>query len=73
VGLTVREMEILSGLVDGLSNRDLAQRLGISAKTVDHHVSAVLAKLEVESRVRAASVAVERGFVARDREVSAPI
>jgi DNA-binding CsgD family transcriptional regulator/tetratricopeptide (TPR) repeat protein len=73
VGLTVREMEILGGLVDGLSNRDLAQRLGISAKTVDHHVSAVLAKLEVESRVQAASVAVERGFVARDREVSAPI
>jgi DNA-binding CsgD family transcriptional regulator len=71
-GLTVREMDILRLLVDGLSNRRIADRLSISAKTVDHHVSAVLAKLDVSSREQAAAHAVTRGFVGQDRELAAP-
>jgi DNA-binding NarL/FixJ family response regulator len=62
-GLTAREMEILRLLVDGLSNRQIAGRLSISAKTVDHHVSAVLGKLGVQSREQAATRAVESGLL----------
>ena len=49
-GLTAREVEVLGLLGQGLTNAELAQRLFISAKTVDHHVSAILAKLGVGSR-----------------------
>lgn len=63
-GLTAREMDILRLLVDGLSNRRIAEQLCISAKTVDHHVSAVLAKLDVESREQAATRAVDGGLLA---------
>ena len=53
-GLTARQAEILSLLVEGLTNARIARRLHISAKTVDHHVSAVLGKLGVSSRSEAA-------------------
>jgi DNA-binding CsgD family transcriptional regulator len=62
-GLTARETEILRLLVDGLSNRRIAERLCISAKTVDHHVSAVLGKLGVQSREQAATRAIEGGLL----------
>ncbi len=71
-GLTAREMEILKLLVDGLSNRCIAEQLCISTKTVDHHVSAVLAKLDVESREQAATLAISRGLLVQDGEASAP-
>ena len=71
-GLTAREMDILRLIADGLSNRRIAARLCISAKTVDHHVSAVLAKLDVASREPAAAQAIARGFVLQDREAPAP-
>jgi DNA-binding CsgD family transcriptional regulator len=56
-GLTVRQMDILRLLTEGLSNAEIAARLHISAKTVDHHVSAVLGKLDVASREDAAALA----------------
>lgn len=56
--LTEREREILLLLVDGLSNREVGSRLFISPDTVKEHVSRILAKLEVASRIEAAVAAV---------------
>jgi len=53
-GLTVREAEIVALLGEGLRNADIARRLFISPKTVDHHVSAILGKLGVRTRAEAA-------------------
>ena len=50
VGLTSRQIEVLHLMDDGLTNAELAARLYLSAKTVDHHVSAILAKLNVSNR-----------------------
>jgi len=62
-GLTRREREILAELCEGATNAEIAGRLFISEKTVDHHVSAVLAKLCVESRHAAALKAKQSGVV----------
>ena len=56
-GLTARQLEILRYLVDGLSDAEIAARLTLSQRTVGHHVSAVLRKLDVPSRSRAAAAA----------------
>jgi DNA-binding CsgD family transcriptional regulator len=52
-GLTGREVEVLSLVADGLTNGAIARRLHLSAKTVEHHVSAVLRKLDAEDRTAA--------------------
>lgn len=57
LGLTRREMEVLALLGEGLSNGEIAQRLSRSAHTVEHHVSALLAKLNVKSRLEAVALA----------------
>ena len=62
-GLTARQLDVLALLADGLSNAEIAARLVISPKTADHHVSAVLAKLDVRSRGEAAAVARRLGVV----------
>jgi DNA-binding CsgD family transcriptional regulator/tetratricopeptide (TPR) repeat protein len=62
-GLTARELEVLSLLVDGLRNAQIADRLIVSEKTVDHHVSAILRKLDVRTRGQAAAEAVRLGFI----------
>ena len=64
-GLTARQLDVLALLADGLSNAEIAARLVISPKTADHHVSAVLAKLDVRSRGEAAAVARRLGVVDR--------
>ncbi len=56
-GLTDRQLETLALLVEGLSNAQIAARLHISPKTAGHHVSAILAALEVNSRDAAAELA----------------
>ncbi len=70
--LTPRELEILSLIAQGLRNTEIADRLFLSAKTVDHHVSAVLAKLGVRSRAEAGHQAVRLGFLSQDGESPAP-
>ena len=57
MGLTDRQLEVLELLAEGLTNAEIADRLVVSVRTVDHHVSAVLQKLGVESRQEASAVA----------------
>ena len=49
-GLTERQQEVVGFLAQGMTNAEIAQRLVVSVRTVDHHVTAVLAKLGVASR-----------------------
>jgi len=67
LGLTARELEVLRLVAEGRSNRQVAEALFISAKTASVHVSNILAKLGVASRVEAAAVAHRLGLVADER------
>jgi DNA-binding CsgD family transcriptional regulator/tetratricopeptide (TPR) repeat protein len=69
-GLTSRQVEVLGLMADGLSNAEIADRLFISPKTVDHHVSAILAKLEARTRAEAVSIALQSGLINQNRERS---
>ena len=61
--LTSREVEVLRLVAEGLTNAQIAERLFLARKTVDHHVSAILAKLGVRSRGLAAAEATRLGLV----------
>ena len=61
--LTDRELDVLRLLQEGLHNKEIAARLFISAKTVDHHISAILYKLEVNSRTKAVYEAEKLGII----------
>jgi DNA-binding NarL/FixJ family response regulator len=61
--LTGRELQVLTLLAQGRSNREIARTLGVAEKTVKTHVSSVLAKLGVADRTQAAVYAVRRGLV----------
>jgi DNA-binding CsgD family transcriptional regulator/tetratricopeptide (TPR) repeat protein len=65
-GLTAREIEVLELVSEGLSNADISERLFLSERTVGHHVSAILRKLEVRSRAEASAEAVRLGIAEQD-------
>jgi DNA-binding NarL/FixJ family response regulator len=60
-GITPRELEVLSLLAEGLTNRQIADRLVVSEHTVHRHVTNILRKLDVPSRAAAAAVAAREG------------
>lgn len=62
-GLSPREMEVLSILTEGRTNREIAERLFISERTVGVHVRRILSKLRVAGRVQAAAVAIRLDLV----------
>jgi DNA-binding NarL/FixJ family response regulator len=62
-GLSEREVEVLRLLARGLTNRQMAAALGLSAKTVGRHVENIYAKARVSSRAAAALFAVENGLL----------
>ena len=61
--LTSRELDILQLLKQGLQNKEIATKLFISPKTVDHHISSILFKLDVKSRVKAVTEAVRMEII----------
>src|SRR4051794_14348807 len=65
--LTAREVEVLGLLAEGLSNAAIAERLVVSTRTVDSHVSSILHKLDVSSRGAASAEAARRGLLAQVR------
>ena len=62
--LTVREVEVLGMLAEGLGNKAIAARLGISTHTAKFHVASILSKLGAGSRTEAVSIGMRRGLVA---------
>lgn len=66
--LTDREAEVLPLLAQGLTNREIAEKLIISAKTVEHHVSQILAKLGARSRAEAVALASKAGLQNKGRK-----
>jgi NarL family two-component system response regulator YdfI len=63
IGLTPRELEILEMMAEGMSNRRIAVRLGISGYTVKFHVASVLGKLGAASRTEAVTLGVRGGLI----------
>jgi len=61
--LTDRELDVLALLKEGMQNKEIAARLYISAKTVDHHISSILLKLDINSRSKAVAEAVRLGIL----------
>ena len=61
--LSKREMEVLSCVTQGMSNKEIARHLGISQQTVKNHVTSILRKLGLEDRTQAAIFAVQQGWV----------
>jgi DNA-binding NarL/FixJ family response regulator len=61
--LTERELEVLDLVKSGMRNSEIAGRLFLTSKTVDHHVSSILRKLAVDSRAQAAREATRLGML----------
>jgi len=73
VPLTRRENQVLRLVVAGDSNKTIARRLGIELGTVKSHMSTIMSKLGASSRVRAVSIATERGLIDDDDAWSEPL
>jgi DNA-binding CsgD family transcriptional regulator len=65
--LTPREVDVLALVAEGLHNAEIAERLYLAEKTVDHYVSAILRKLDVRTRAQASAEAVRLGLAGQDR------
>lgn len=65
--LTPRELEVLSLVAAGRTNRQIGQTLGISVKTVEKHLAAIFSKLRAASRAEAAVLAVRQGLLSEGR------
>ena len=61
---TMREIEVLQLISDGLVNREIGQRLFLSEETVKSHVRHLLAKLQARSRAHAVAIGFRRGLIA---------
>jgi DNA-binding CsgD family transcriptional regulator/tetratricopeptide (TPR) repeat protein len=64
-GLTARELDVLRLVAEGLTNREIAASLVVSDRTVEHHVAAILRKLQVRTRAEASAHAVRLGVVSQ--------
>jgi DNA-binding NarL/FixJ family response regulator len=62
-GLTLRQLEVISMLGRGFSNKEIARALDVAERTVKAHVSAVFEALNVRNRTQAVLVAQRRGFL----------
>lgn len=65
-GLTPRELEVTAAVVDGQTNKDIAETFGISVSTVKHHLTSIFDKLGVYNRVELVLFALNRELVAND-------
>jgi DNA-binding CsgD family transcriptional regulator len=70
--LTTRELEVLELVAQGLGNAEIANRLFVSEKTIAHHVSAILRKLDARTRAQATAHAARMGIVAQTSVTTAP-
>ncbi|MFP4393876.1 MAG: response regulator [Anaerolineales bacterium] len=61
--LTSREMEVLEQIIEGMSNKEIANRLGISHQTVKNHITSILSKMNLSDRTQAAIYALRHGWV----------
>lgn len=66
VSLTPREQEVLAMLCQRLTNAEMADRLSLSRRTIEDHVTRVLGKLNVANRREAAALAARHGLISRD-------
>ena len=66
MSLSAREMEIIELVADGLTNQEIAERLTISKRTVDNHVSNMFTKTGSKNRVALLNWAMDHGKICRD-------
>lgn len=64
-GLTSRELEILSLIADGASNREIGERLFLSEKTIKNYITSIFQKLQTNDRTHAAVYAIQRGLISQ--------